>query len=106
MIVLFTRKKGLFAWAIRAFTWSDYNHCAALTEDKKHVIESTYNNGVAITCIDAFKARYDTVIYTNLECDTTKALDFMRSRIGDKYDTLAILNLVFRLNRHNRSKWI
>lgn len=102
--VAFVRDKTILSLAIRAFAWSRYHHCGAVTPDGLFVIESSPVNGVVKTPLSEFNKKYSTIHYAELKCDNEKAFEYLESRIGNKYDWLAVFGLAFRFLGENNNK--
>lgn len=104
MKVAFVRDNTLLSFLIRAFTWSRYHHCGAVTECGEYIIEASPFIGVAKTPIKVFEAKYKTIHYSNIPCDNKKAFDYLASRMGNKYDWLAVFGIVLKFMGQDRNK--
>lgn len=104
MRVAFVRDNTLLSFIIRFFTWSRYHHCGAVSEDGKHIIEASPFIGVAKTPIKEFEAKYKTIDYSNILCDNKKAFEYLESRLGNKYDWLAVFGVVLKFMGQDRDK--
>lgn len=100
--VIFGRSNTLSSWAIRTFTWSRWSHCGVILDNK--VYEATVKNGVSVSTLDDFKARYTETIIVELPCEDGWE-ERLNSQLGTKYDWLAVINFVFRRNWKDDKKW-
>jgi len=105
MIELFSRSHMIGSYLIRLKTWSDWSHCALLTPDNT-VIESVWPSGVREIPYDEWvqgKTKIDKK--ERIVPDETKTIAFLRSKIGKKYDTFAIIGIAIERNWRDPNEW-
>ena len=106
MKVIFARSNKPIALLIRLVTWSRWHHCAAITEDGKHVIEAKGGVGVRKIPIETFKAMYKTWEIADLDCvDEKKAHKFVNDQIGKPYDLKGVFGLLLRSGWDKPNEW-
>lgn len=104
MIVAFSRDYTIASFAIRLFTWSRWHHCGVVTKDGQYVIEAKFFKGVVKTPIEEFKKSYRTVKFGKPPVKHKNWEQIAKSKIGNKYDRMAIISIIFRLNRQHSFK--
>ena len=104
MKVAFVKDNTILSLLIRLFIQSKYHHCVAITQCGKYIIEAAPFLGVIKTPIRTLEARYSAIDYGYINCDDKKAFDYLESRIGNKYDWLAVFCLIFKCVAENRKK--
>lgn len=105
MIELFSRSNAIGSYIIRLKTWSDWSHCAILTNDKT-VIESVWPHGVReIPFVDWLKGKKDWNYKHRDVPNPELTVAFLRSHIGKKYDTLAVLGVAISRDWRNPDEW-
>lgn len=105
MIELFSRSNTIGSYLIRLKTWSDWSHCAILTPANT-VIESAYPSGVREIPFSTWKAGKSAwAMKARKVPNEIKSLEFLRSQIGAKYDTFAVLGIAISREWRDPSQW-
>lgn len=102
--LLFTRKRTLSSFVIRAFCGSRWSHVALI--DGEHVIEATGRHGVRRVRLD--KALHGTShheIVDFLHSEGREVILAARSQVGKPYDFAAIFGLWLRSGWQETDKW-
>lgn len=108
-LVRFFRDPGIFAWAIRVWTWSDYNHC-----DLAVVSPGSSGSVVVYTArtghgVEQFPAATPCAVALEIPLDLPdgpNALGLARSELGCAYDWTGIwLAQVFPFRREHPDRW-
>jgi uncharacterized protein YycO len=103
--VIFGSNKKPGSLAIRLFCWSRFSHCG-LVIDNTHVIESLAFNGVVLTPIAEFTARYTKLARAEIPCENAKlAIELAHKELGKGYDYWAIPGILFRTGWGSKRKW-
>lgn len=104
---IYGRNNLPFSIVIRMFTHSQWSHCGLVSEDGKRVYESTFLHGVQCVPIEEFYKRYKKTFLGELFCVSAKeAYQIAESHIGEKYDVLGLVGIVFRTGWNSASRWI
>jgi uncharacterized protein YycO len=105
MIELFSRSHMIGSYLIRLKTWSDWSHCAILTPDDT-VIESAWPHGVREIPFDEWKQGKTAWAMKKRQVpNPDKTLGFLRSHIGQKYDTFAVLGIAIDRDWRDPNQW-
>ena len=105
-------KHNIGSWLIKIFTFSKWNHVAAMFEDsnnleKYSVIDVTLPSKVRITSYKEFCTIYPNHEVLDIDIPNEKmAYDFALAQLGKKYDWTGILGIIFQNRRWEKDdKW-
>ena len=105
MIELFSRSHAIGSYLIRLKTWSDWSHCAVLTPDDT-VIESVWPSGVREIPFDEWKQHKIAWAFKKRNVpNPDKSLEFLRSQVGKKYDTLGVIGISLSRDWRAPDEW-
>lgn len=100
-IIFCTGKNNIMSKLIKFFTKSNYTHCAIVL-DNKHLYHINYNQPANITHIIYPKEEYE-VYRPKDKFNHDKFHDFISSNIGNKYDLIEILEIIFNKDKKDKS---
>lgn len=89
--LLFTRKRSIGSWIIRFRTWSNYSHVDIVDGDD--AIGALAFEGVKVRNIKDVIDEASDYRVVIVEGDEQKAIEYAKSKIGKKYDWLAIFGI-------------
>lgn len=105
MIELFSRSHAIGSYIIRLKTWSEWSHCAVLTDDKT-VIETVFPHGVReIPFDDWVKTKTKWSQKERKVPNPEKSLAFFRGQIGKEYDTFAVVGIALNRDWREPDQW-
>lgn len=103
--VIFGRSRHPFSYAIRLFTWSHWSHIGVIMPDDT-VIEAKGGEGVVVTPLDTFKARYPEWREAKSPVKSRReAFKFLRDQVGKPYDFTAVISMPLRRNWQETDSW-
>lgn len=97
---------GVFAFFIKLFTFSKWNHSAIYFDDMGIVVDSTLKHGVRSINYESFITLYPNFdAYTIEVPDLEASKEFAFAQVGKPYDWTAIFGLVFRNSWEEEDSW-
>lgn len=100
----FCYSKGIVGVAIRAATFSNFNHVAV--ELNGTIYHATFSNGVHKIPADGFTDHYHKVETHEIHgLDEEKAKEWLESHLGAGYDWKALVAMPFRENWQEPDRW-
>ena len=106
MQLLSISSTGVFAYFIKLFTFSKWNHSAIYFDDMGIVVDSTLKTGVRKTTYESFITRYPNYDVSVIEVpDLEASKEFAFAQVGKPYDWTAIFGLVFRNSWEEPDSW-
>ena len=100
----FAKSNTIGGWAIRFFTWSEWNHVAIEIDDI--VYDATLDGGVTSNTISHFKNRWGRTEVFEIDLpDVDQTRDFLLQQIGKSYDISAIFGFMFRRDWDSQDRW-
>lgn len=106
LTVIYGRNHTIGSSLLRLKMWCVFSHVGIIDGD--YVIESIAKHGVIRTTIEEFKSRYTAWAIGEylIDCDPAEAIERARSRIGCKYDWLAILGIGLRTGWDSTNRFV
>ncbi|WGH49879.1 permuted papain-like amidase [Alishewanella phage vB_AspM_Slickus01] len=102
---VFGSNREIGSLAIKVFTWSRFSHVGVLMPCGK-VLESTFSDGVKLTPLAEFKARYNKIEFANIPCESASlAYERGYAQVDKKYDYLAIIGIFIKRSMQDENKW-
>ena len=96
LTVIYGRSWKPISLLIQLRTLSHWSHVGVIDGDS--VIEAVGGQGVVVTPIDEFKKRYRQTVEGQIYClNRDEAMHYLRSRIGARYDKLAVVGFALAL---------
>lgn len=101
-LVAVDSRHNIGSWMIKIFTFSRWNHVAALFEDHEDVnlcsvVDVTFTSGVRIMSYARFRQEYPRHELIHVEVpDEKSGYDWAISQIGKGYDFTALIGIVFQ----------
>lgn len=95
--IVFVKNDTFISKLIKRFTNSDYSHCGIIISPM-HIYETNYNINSSIQHFSYNKNMCD-IYRVNFEFDEEKFKEFISNNIGNKYDFMEILKIIFRINK-------
>lgn len=92
---------------IKGFTGSSVSHVGLILPDNQ-VLESVGGKGVSIDSVDNFKRRYSKVLQGDFPSlyPPDVVIERAMSKLGQKYDYLAIFGIVLRTGWDKDGQWV
>ena len=103
--LVFSRRRTIASFLIRAFTGSRWSHVGILTREGT-VIDSTAKHGVTERILHAhLKGASAHAVVQFLQVDDAGVVAAARSKLGKSYDYAALVGIFFRARWEHKDKW-
>lgn len=100
--VVLVRNNTIISRLVQWFTNSDYSHCG-ISLDDTHIYDINYNIKSGIRHIPYTSDMCD-IYRPKFDFDEDKFKEFILKNIGNRYDFIEILKIIFRINRPDEDK--
>jgi uncharacterized protein YycO len=108
LTAVFARNWSVGSVLIRVFgAWGGkWSHVGILDPNTNTILEARYPIGVVETPYYKFISRYSAIETVNCECpEPDKAIDFIRSQLGKKYDWRGIVGFIIKQPIARLNEW-